>query len=105
MAPQIANVPTALTTNTFTRTGYSFSGWNTDSSGTGTAYANNAVYSFAADITLYAQWTALPNHTVTFNANGGTGTMSNADCQCPNGADDQCLHADGLLVCWLEHGF
>ncbi len=29
MAPQIANVPTALTLNTFTRAGYSFSGWNT----------------------------------------------------------------------------
>ena len=63
MSPQTANVPTALTTNTFTRTGYSFAGWNTASNGSGTAYANNAVYSFAADITLYAQWTALPNHT------------------------------------------
>ena len=26
--------------------------------------------------TLYAQWTAMPNHTVTFNSNGGAGTMS-----------------------------
>ena len=29
MSNQIANVPTALTANAFTRTGYSFSGWNT----------------------------------------------------------------------------
>ncbi len=70
MAPQTANVPTALTANAFTRTGYSFAGWNTNAGGTGTAYANNAVYSFAADITLYAQWTA-NTYTVTFNANGG----------------------------------
>ena len=76
MSAQIANVPTALTLNTFTRTGYSFSGWNTAANGSGTAYADGATYSFAADITLYAQWTALPNHTVTFNGNGGTGTMS-----------------------------
>ena len=76
MSPQAANVPTALTANTFTRSGYTFSGWNTAANGSGTAYANSATYSFAADITLYAQWTALPNHTVTFNSNLGTGTMS-----------------------------
>ena len=29
MSTQVANVPTALTANTFTRTGYTFSGWNT----------------------------------------------------------------------------
>ena len=57
MSTQIANVPTALTANTFTRTGYTFSGWNTAASGAGTAYANGATYAFAADITLYAQWT------------------------------------------------
>ncbi len=56
--------------------GFSFSGWNTDSSGTGTAYADGATYSFSVDVTLYAQWTALTNHTVTFDANGGSGTMS-----------------------------
>ncbi len=39
--------------------------------GTGTAYANDAIYSFAADITLYAQWTA-NTYTVTFDANGGS---------------------------------
>ena len=76
MSPQIANVPTALTLNTFTRAGYSFSGWNTQADGWGTNYADGATYAFAADITLYAQWTALPNHTVTFDANRGTGTMS-----------------------------
>ena len=76
MSPQTANVPTALTANAFTRTGYTFSGWNTAAGGGGTAYADGATYSFAADITLYAQWSALANHTVTFNANGGTGTMT-----------------------------
>ena len=47
------------------------------------AYAYGAIYSFAADLTLYAQWTALPNHTVTFNANGGTGTMSTQTANVP----------------------
>ena len=64
MSPQTANVATALTTNAFTRAGYTFSGWNTLANGTGTAYANGASYSFAADLTLYAQWTALANYTL-----------------------------------------
>ncbi len=75
MSNQAANVPTALTLNAFTRTGYTFSGWNTLSGGGGTAYADGAVYSFSADITLYAQW-SINSYTVTFNANGGTGSMT-----------------------------
>ena len=53
-----------LTTNTFTRTDYTFSGWNTAASGSGTAYADGATYAFSADVTLYAQWMA-PAPTVT----------------------------------------
>jgi len=77
MSPEIHNIPTALTLNTFMRLGYSFGGWNTLANGSGTAYADGASYAFLADATLYAQWTALPNHTVTFDNNGGTGSMSN----------------------------
>lgn len=52
-----------LTTNGFTKTGYSFNGWNTKSDGSGTAYANSAsVKNLSstqdATVTLYAQWTA-----------------------------------------------
>ena len=58
MAAETDNVPTALTLNTFTRSGYSFSGWNTAPNGSGTAYADGATYPFTASVTLYAQWTA-----------------------------------------------
>lgn len=67
---------TALTANTFTWSCHNFSKWNTAADGSGTDYADGATYSFAADMTLYAQWTST-SHTVTFNANGGSGTMSN----------------------------
>lgn len=60
MKNQSANSATALTANAFTRSGYTFSGWNTAANGSGTAYADGATYSFSTDITLYAQWTALP---------------------------------------------
>ena len=69
MAPQVASTSTALTLNSFTRTGYSFTGWNEVANGSGTAHADGATYSFAADITLYAQWAPV-NHTVTFDSNG-----------------------------------
>lgn len=42
-----------------TRTGYSFNGWNTQANGGGTSYAPADSISLSADITLYAQWTAL----------------------------------------------
>jgi uncharacterized repeat protein (TIGR02543 family) len=76
MSNQVANIPTALTLNSFTRTGYTFNGWNTVAGGTGTSYANGATYSFSADITLYAQWTALPTTCYALTL-GHTGQGSN----------------------------
>ena len=75
MGNEVNNVATALTTNTFTRAGYTFTGWNTIAVGGGTPYADGAIYPFNADTTLYAQWVALGSHTVTFNSNGGSGSM------------------------------
>lgn len=74
MADQIASATANLTTNSFTRTNFAFTGWNTLANGTGTAYANGASYSFAADLNLFAQWA--PAFTVTFDANQGTGSMT-----------------------------
>ena len=68
-----------LTANAFTRTGYTFVGWNTKADGSGTSYADKAsVKNLAASgtVTLYAKWTANP-YTLTYNANGGTGSMNN----------------------------
>jgi uncharacterized repeat protein (TIGR02543 family) len=75
-AQNTPTVPEALTLNAYTRTGYSFSGWNTAADGSGTGYADGATYSFASSMIVYAQWTPLPSYTVSFNANGGTGTMA-----------------------------
>jgi len=63
MSNQSASVPTALTLNTFTKTGYTFAGWNTALGGNGTAYADGAIYNFSADVTLYAQWNIAPKVT------------------------------------------
>ena len=42
---------------TFTRSGYTFSAWNTASDGTGTSYAAGSYYETNAAVTLYAIWT------------------------------------------------
>ena len=75
MSSQVAAVTTALSTNTFTRDGFTFAGWNTAINGSGVSYSPGANYSFASDATLYAKWAAI-TYSVTFNANGGTGAMS-----------------------------
>lgn len=59
-------VPTAINTyvgvantipsNSLTRTGYTFSGWNTASDGSGTAYATGSTITPTGNVTLYAQW-------------------------------------------------
>ena len=71
---QTASAAANLNSNTFTRTGYTFTGWNTQPGGGGTPYTDGQSYNFADDLVLYAQWT--PNqYTVTFDGNGG-GTAS-----------------------------
>lgn len=67
---------TTLTANAFTKTGYTFTGWNTAADGEGTSYGADAVASTVPNgTTLYAQWT--PNtYTISFDANGGEGTMA-----------------------------
>ena len=67
-----------LTANGFSRTGYTFAGWNTNADGTsGTNYSDEQSITSpltAEDgetITLYAKWTGL-TYTVTFNARGGS---------------------------------
>jgi uncharacterized repeat protein (TIGR02543 family) len=69
-----------LTTNGFTKTGYNFLGWSTDSAAATPAYTNgqsvlNLTASQGAVITLYAVW-SVNQYTINFDANGGTGSSS-----------------------------
>lgn len=56
-----------------TRTGYTFSAWNTAQNGSGTSYAPGGSYTANAAVTLYAQWT-VNTYVVTFDAQGGSVT-------------------------------
>ena len=58
----------------FSRSGFSFAGWNTSANGLGTNYAAGSSFTPATGITLYVRWTAA----VTYSINGGTGNAPSA---------------------------
>ncbi|NMI06915.1 hypothetical protein HF638_23275, partial [Paenibacillus sp. SZ31] len=71
---QSATVTVLGNTGSLVKTGNTFAGWNTAANGSGTSYAANATFGMgAANVTLYAQWTANPTYIVTYNGNGSTG--------------------------------
>ncbi|MBR6252332.1 MAG: BspA family leucine-rich repeat surface protein [Clostridia bacterium] len=70
-----------LTANGFTKTGHSFSKWNTQAAGGGTNYNNqqsvgNLTSTAGGTVTLYAQWTP-DTYTVSYNKNAGSDTVTN----------------------------
>jgi uncharacterized repeat protein (TIGR02543 family) len=67
-----------LNVNCFVRNGYTFAGWNTSSDGYGTSYNDTGLLwaeEIISDMALYAIW-EINTYTVTFDANGGNGEMS-----------------------------
>ena len=55
-ADTVGNGSVTLRANGFTRTGFTFSKWNTNSAGTGTDYDAGGSYTLSANVTLYAKW-------------------------------------------------
>lgn len=77
MPAQTSDAPTQLTSNSFTRTGHTFNGWHTTSSGTGgNPYSDEALYDFANDLVLHAQWTELAAPTSTSTSSTTTIAIS-----------------------------
>ena len=69
----------ALKQNTFTKEGYSFGHWNTKEDGSGTSYndgqsVKNLTSTNNGVVNLYPIWNE-NSYTVSFDANGGTGTI------------------------------
>lgn len=72
-----------LTAIGFSKTGYTFTGWNTMVDGKGTSYANAGLVTNLTDtknetITLYAQW-EINTYTVIFDTNKGSGSSEPSD--------------------------
>jgi uncharacterized repeat protein (TIGR02543 family) len=59
----------------YTRTNYTFVGWNTNADGTGTNYSPGQVVYLTTSMTLYAKWTlTVVPISITYYPNGGTGS-------------------------------
>ena len=85
---------------TLVRSGWTFKGWNTRPDGTGDWVYPGDLIDIAGDVTLYAQWTPLERYKVTYNANGGSGTVPADDGEYSQGdtvtvKDKNTLHRDG----------
>jgi uncharacterized repeat protein (TIGR02543 family) len=73
-------VSNTLTSNAFTRTGYTFAGWTTNANGTGTSYTNtqsvrNLANTEGAEVIIYAKWAA-NTYTVTLDETQVTTTVT-----------------------------
>jgi uncharacterized repeat protein (TIGR02543 family) len=61
-------------TGALVKDGYRFTGWNTAADASGDSYqAGDTLTIDGASVTLYAQWVALGEYTVSYNANGADG--------------------------------
>jgi len=90
---------TAAAAGTLVKAGSTFTGWNTVAAGTGTAHAAGSIYAIgAANDTLYAQWTANPTFTVTYNGNGSTGGTLPVDANSYPAGASVTAAAAGTLV-------
>lgn len=69
------DTPLTLASSGYTRTGYTLTKWNTKADGSGDDYALGGSYTANAAATMYAVW-AINTWTVSYNANGGSGTVS-----------------------------
>ena len=67
-----------IRSNMFSRSGYNFTGWNTQANGSGQSYSAGSSYTDLANLDLYAQWSRI-TYTIKYNKNASdaTGTMAN----------------------------
>ena len=61
-SPYAYEVVAKVLTNGFTRSRYTFTGWNTKPDGTGDSYAEGDSIKMRDNVTLYAQWTRNSSH-------------------------------------------
>jgi len=80
-------------------TTYSFIGWNTDPLASVANYdAGDYIQIQSADITLYAIWTTVPTHTVTYDGNTSTGGTPPSTSTYPEGATVTVKSNTGVLT-------
>ncbi len=82
--------------NGFAKNGYTFARWNTDIGGTGSNYAAGDTITIAGDLTLFAQWSAIP-YSITYDGNGNTGGTAPIDTTVYTIDDNGTVVGEGTL--------
>ena len=88
-ATQATSCEVTLPGNQFTYSGWTFNGWGTSTTSTN-GNQNGDKVTLTGNVTYYATWKkAAKTYSISFNKNGGTGTVSSVSCTIPevyNGA-------------------
>ena len=91
-----------LPSNGFTApSGKAFIGWKANNSGDLIPAGNS--YNVTANVTFYAQWAN--TYSVTYNANGGTGTVTDSNSPYVSGATVTVKSGDGLTAAYPDEVF
>jgi uncharacterized repeat protein (TIGR02543 family) len=101
LSPYINNTSVTVLGNTgsLTKSGYTFTNWNTQAAGKGTSYFTSSSFTILNNTILYAQWTQI-TYSVTYNGNGFDGGTVPTDNSSPyiNNTSVTVLGNTGLLT-------
>ncbi|MBB6635238.1 InlB B-repeat-containing protein [Cohnella thailandensis] len=93
---------TVLGQGSLARESYTFKGWNTKADGSGVAYEEGDELTVNVDVTLYAQWDAIPiptpTYKVTYDGNGSTGGTAPVDSNEYEAGEEATVRAPGDLA-------
>jgi uncharacterized repeat protein (TIGR02543 family) len=90
---------TVLGPGSLVRVDHAFSGWNTQADNGGTARAPGDIFPIGnSNITLYAQWSLLPYHTVNYTGNGASSGTAPVDPGHYNSGDTITVLGDNGLA-------
>ncbi len=92
--------------NSLTKEGSYFAGWNTNQNGGGTNYVQGQTISIEDNITLYANWTTaeVESYKVTFNSNGGAEVPEQNVLAGGYVIDPELTREGYTLVAWKKDG-
>jgi uncharacterized protein (TIGR02145 family)/uncharacterized repeat protein (TIGR02543 family) len=80
------------------KTGYSFAGWTTEDSGSGTNYNAGSTFAMSSrPKTLYAKWTTKPTYSIIYYGNNNTGGTAPLTVNCDSGSQVTIAEKGSLL--------
>ena len=93
------NIDLNINACSFTRLGYTFTGWNTKSDGSGTAFTDRQAITVSESVVLFAQWEVHDPATITLDSNSGYVELDDGDVLTGiGGTDTHVVIKDGAVV-------